>query len=53
MDNAFETLKRIVLIVFISYFIIFLIKTDFLLNLTQVKFKFDVGYYFLKILNIK
>jgi hypothetical protein len=53
MDNAWKTLKQIVIILAIAYFISFLIYTDFLINLAQTKPKFDFSRYFLKILNLE
>jgi hypothetical protein len=51
MDNAWKTLKNIILILFFVYLISFLIYTDFLFNLVQIKF--DFGRYLFKILNLE
>jgi hypothetical protein len=53
MDNAWKTLKNIILILIFVYFISFLIYTDFLLNLAQTKPKFDFSRYLFKILNLE
>ena len=53
MDNAFKTLKNIVLILLLVYFISFLIYTDFLINLVQTKPEFDFSRYLFKILNLQ
>ncbi|GIW65382.1 MAG: hypothetical protein KatS3mg093_361 [Candidatus Parcubacteria bacterium] len=53
MDNAFETLKKIVISVLIFYFILFLIKTDFLFKILDIKIKFDPSRYILEILNMQ
>jgi hypothetical protein len=53
MDNAFETLKKIVITVLIFYFIIFAIKTDFFFKILEFRIKFDLSRYILEILNIQ
>jgi len=53
MDNAWKTLKNIVLILIIVYFISFLLYTDFLINLAQTKTKFNFSRYLFEILNLK
>jgi len=53
MDNAWKTLKNIVLILIIVYFISFLIYTDFLINLAKIQPKFDFSRYLFKILNLE
>lgn len=39
MDNAFNTLKKIVLILLLVYFIAFLVETDFFFNLFKYLYK--------------
>ncbi len=53
MDNAWQTLKKIILILVLVYFLAFLFETDFLLSLAQTKPKFDFSRYLYKILNLK
>jgi uncharacterized membrane protein YobD (UPF0266 family) len=53
MDNAWKTLKNIILILIVVYFISFLIYTDFLINLAKAKPKFDFSHYLFKILNLE
>jgi hypothetical protein len=53
MDDAWETLKKIVLILLVVYFISLLIFTDFLFDLITKKIHFDFSRYFLKILNLE
>jgi hypothetical protein len=53
MDDAWKTLKKIVLILIVVYFVSFLFYTDFLLNLAQTKPKFDFSRYLFKILNLE
>jgi hypothetical protein len=53
MNDAWKTLKNIILILIVVYFISFLIYTDFLINLANAKIKFDFSRYFLKILNLE
>jgi uncharacterized membrane protein YobD (UPF0266 family) len=53
MDDAWKTLKKIVLILVVVYFISFLVYTDFLINLAQTKTRFDFSRYLFKILNLE
>ncbi len=53
MDNAWQTLKKIVLILILVYMIAFLFETDFLIDLAKTKPKFDFSRYFFKILNLE
>jgi hypothetical protein len=53
MDNAWKTLKNIILILIVIYFVSFLIYSDFLFNLAQAKPKFDFSRYLFKILNLE
>ena len=53
MDNVWKTLKKIVLLLLIIYFFSFIFYTDFLLNLAQMRPKFDFSRYLYKILNLE
>lgn len=53
MDNAYKTLKKIILILLFVYFVSFLFYTDFLINLAKTKPVFDFSQYLYKILNLK
>ena len=53
MDNAYKTLKKIVLILIFIYFVSFLFYSDFLTNLARTKPSFDFSRYLYRILNLK
>jgi len=53
MDNAWKTLKQVVLILIAFYFISFLIYNDFLLKFFDQPLKFDTSRYLFKILNLE
>lgn len=53
MDNSWEFLKKIIVILLVVYFISFLVYTDFLLNLAQTKPPFDFSRYFFKLFNLE
>ena len=53
MDNAWKTLKQIVVILLIVYFVSFVIYNDFLLRFFEEPLKFDTSRYLFKILNLQ
>jgi hypothetical protein len=53
MNNAWETLKKIVIILLVIYFISFIFYTNFLLDVIQMKLNFDFSRYLFKILNLE
>lgn len=53
MDNAWQNLKRIILILLLFYLLAFLFETDFLLGLAQIEPKTNFGRFLFEILNIK
>lgn len=55
MDNAWKTLKIIIIILFLVYFVSFLIYSDFLINFNFNKIKSDNDFsrYLFKILKIE
>ena len=55
MNNAWKTLKNIIFILILVYFLSYLIYSDFLLSLAQTKpnFDFDFSRYLFKILNLE
>lgn len=53
MDNAWKTLKQIILILLVFYFLALIFETGFLPNLTETKSRFDFSRYLYKILNLE
>lgn len=53
MDDAWKTLKRIIFILLLFYFMVFLLETDFLLKIGQIKPETNFSRYLFKILNIQ